>query len=311
MTNTSRDDVDLYLPLDTGSGPAKRISSQRAVSMIEAALASMDLRALDAKPETAMTAAPGLMAEPVAAPATRPGEAPIIALRPRRRWQAMLVAAAVVTAAGVASAALYQLAHRGDEPRAPEPAPVPAVVAPAAEPEPEIVIEPEPENEPENEPEIIIEPEPERPARTSRRKAPEPAAPAPRPPRSPEDLLKLANQERKARSWRAADDLYQQVIRTHAGSQAAYVAHVASASIHLEHLRDARGALSLYQAALSARPSGTLAEEARYGVAEAHRRLGNRAAEARALQTFLAKHPDSPLVNRARDRLATLGGANP
>ena len=57
-------------------------------------------------------------------------------------------------------------------------------------------------------------------------------------------------------------------------------------------------------------PRTTLAELAsRYGVAEAYRALGDRAAEARALRAFLAAHPDGAMGPRAATRLRELGTA--
>jgi hypothetical protein len=49
-----------------------------------------------------------------------------------------------------------------------------------------------------------------------------------------------------------------------------------------------------------------LSEEARRGVAEAWRSLGNTEQEARALEDFLAAHPDSLSAGSARQRLKEL-----
>ena len=87
------------------------------------------------------------------------------------------------------------------------------------------------------------------------------------------------------------------------------VAQLASATLHLEHLGDARGALATYRRALAARPGGELGEEARWGVAEATRALGDRAGEAAALAAFLDAHPGSALAPAAQRRLAALSSA--
>ncbi len=120
----------------------------------------------------------------------------------------------------------------------------------------------------------------------------------------PEDLLALANERRRIRDWSGADRLYSATSRRFPHSDAAVVAWVASAALHLEQLRDAAGALRDYRQALATRPTGPLAEEARWGIAEAERALGNSAAEALALRDFLANHPGSALAPAARRRQA-------
>ena len=90
-------------------------------------------------------------------------------------------------------------------------------------------------------------------------------------------------------------ELYLEVVRDHDKSASAQVALVASATLHLEHLGDPRGAMQRFRAAIG-RVSGPLAEEARYGLAEAYRALGD----------FLRHHGDSALADRARARRAEL-----
>jgi tetratricopeptide (TPR) repeat protein len=127
-------------------------------------------------------------------------------------------------------------------------------------------------------------------------------APAPRPSvRAPEDWLREGNRLRAARRWKQADEAYGHAA--HASSDAAYVAFVASAGVRLEHLGDARGALARYRAALKASPHGALDEEIRFGIADAHRALGETAREREALQAFLRDYPASPLAEHARARL--------
>lgn len=124
---------------------------------------------------------------------------------------------------------------------------------------------------------------------------------------APEDLLREANALRAAGRWKDAEALYLRVIREQPSSLAAYVARVASGSLRLEHLGNARGALRQYQEALRLQPQGVLDQEVRHGIAEAWRALGNTESEARALNDFLTHHPDSPLVPNARARLRELG----
>ncbi|HEX5660706.1 MAG TPA: hypothetical protein VFX59_26115 [Polyangiales bacterium] len=136
---------------------------------------------------------------------------------------------------------------------------------------------------------------------------PEPVAPtvaAPRPlVRAAEDWLREGNRLRAARRWKQADEAYGQAAQKAASDDAAYVAFVASAGVRLEHLNDARGALSRYRAALQASPHGALDEEIQFGIADAYRTLGDSTREQDALQAFLRAHPQSALVEQARARL--------
>jgi len=121
-----------------------------------------------------------------------------------------------------------------------------------------------------------------------------------------EDLLALANQRRGARDWSGADQLYLAVSRRFPHTDAAVIATVASATLHLEQLGDPRGALHGYRQALAERPSGPLSEEARWGIGATERALGDADAEAEALRDFLNHHPGSALAPDARRRQAEL-----
>jgi tetratricopeptide (TPR) repeat protein len=123
--------------------------------------------------------------------------------------------------------------------------------------------------------------------------------------------LAEANRLRAAARWQAADAAYERVWRSAPKSSSAYVARVAQASVRLEHLGDARGALTAYRAALAQSPDGPLGEEIRFGIAEALRRRGDARQERDALERFLAAYPDSPLATRARQRLAALAAREP
>jgi hypothetical protein len=126
----------------------------------------------------------------------------------------------------------------------------------------------------------------------------------------PDDLLQIANDLRARSRWRDAERAYRRVAERAPGSEGAYAANVAVASLLLDQLHDPRGALRLYRQTLSARPQGALAEEARWGMAEAYRRTGNRQAEEAALRTFLAAHPHSLMKARAQSRLEDLSSGN-
>jgi hypothetical protein len=121
-----------------------------------------------------------------------------------------------------------------------------------------------------------------------------------------DDLLGEANAKRAEKKWRESDVLYGRVVERAPKSLAAQTALVASGSLHLEHLRDPRGAAKRFRRALELAPTGAVAEDARWGLAEAARALHDDNAEAAALDDFLAHHPDSPLASRARARRAEL-----
>lgn len=255
--------------LDDEPGPARRLSSARTARMVDDILAAALAPVVEATPP---------------APARR---------APRRLVP--LMAAALVAAALVGAAAAVVTTRLLAAPTA---APTPAV-APIDEPAPAPVGEPAPAPIDEPVPAPIDEPAPPRPRPPALDRALSDDAPA-------DDVMALANQRRKERAWREADALYRRVAARFVGTDAAIVAMVASATLHLEHLGDPRGALTGYQRALAARPGGALAEEARWGIAEARRALGDPAAEAAALRAFLAAHPDAALAPAARRRLGAL-----
>ncbi|WP_233602473.1 tol-pal system YbgF family protein, partial [Corallococcus sp. CA047B] len=207
----------------------------------------------------------------------------------RRRPPVWLMAGAALVFTGAAAAAVWQLSR-------PEASP-PQVLTPAV-PEPTrlATLEPVPLPEPAPpEPFVIEHPRPSRPAAVGTRE-----------PARPEDLLRQANGLRSEGKWKEAEALYLRVIRAQPSSLAAYVARVASGSLRLEHLGDARGALRQFQDAQRFQPGGMLDPEARHGEAEAYRALGDTAAETRVLTAFIALHPDSPLSAASRNRLREL-----
>ena len=116
------------------------------------------------------------------------------------------------------------------------------------------------------------------------------------------DLLGEANAKRAAHAWRESDALYARVVKRAPGTLGAQTALVASGSLHLEHLGDPRGAADRFRRALAIAPDAAMAEEARWGLAEAARARGDATAEAKALDDFLAHHPESPLAPKARAR---------
>lgn len=275
------------LTLDDGPGPARPLSEFAAAALVRGAFLAH--AAPGAVPDATEPGAPGprggdeTRASPLGQtgeglPVARPGGEAAAWRRPL--WQLAAGVLVLVLALGGALAAIFWPRPKEHQ-RLPDGAPRPAPAAAAPAPAPIVAAQPE---------------------------APVPASvepPRPRP-SSPEDLLRLANGRRRVMRFREADALYQQVLRSGPRSDAAYVARLASAALRLEHLRDARGALRLYDEALRLRPHGSLALEARRGVVECYRALGDRAAERRALRDLLEAQPDPDLRAWAEARLRTL-----
>ncbi len=267
--------------LDDHAGPARRLSQSKASAMV--------LSIVDAAVEDAPAPAP-VEREPAPRPAPR-RLAPVLAA-------ALIIAAVVGAAAAVVTTRYLSPARARQEtlPTTPPPPPARSIEAPA---QGSSVSEGEP---------MIEAPRPSKPPRTNRPSPPE-KTPVEKvlPPDAPaEDVLALANQRRKERAWSKADALYRRVLERYPRTDAAVVAEVASATIHLEHLGDPRGALAAYRRALAARPAGALGEEARWGIAEAFRAVGDTKGEAFALRVFLDTHPRSAMAPAARKRLAEL-----
>jgi hypothetical protein len=123
---------------------------------------------------------------------------------------------------------------------------------------------------------------------------------------SPADLLRVASEQRTQHQWSDAQATYERIITRTPHTPEAYTATIAAASIRLEHAHDASGALRLYQSALAERPNGSLAEEARWGIAESRRALGDQPGEVEALRAFVAHHPDALMRPSAEARLREL-----
>lgn len=275
----------LLSPLDEHTGPARRLPQAKANAMIASIVdAAMNERPGDAGDK------PGSQVDRTAGVNRTPRRlAPLLAVA--------LVAAAVVGAAAAVVTTRYfsPVRVREEVPPSPPNVPAPAKLPETQVPKPELVI---------TEPTIIDEPEPAQRPRTHKPESKEKIdlpvdAPA-------DDILALANQRRKEHAWKDADALYRRVLKQYPRSDASIVAEVSSATIHLEHLGDAPGALAGYRRALAARPAGALGEEARWGIAEAFRAVGDTKGEAFALRVFIDTHPHSAMAPVAKKRLAEL-----
>jgi hypothetical protein len=86
----------------------------------------------------------------------------------------------------------------------------------------------------------------------------------------------------------------------------AQAAALAAAALELEHLGRPRAALDRYRSLMSEPLPEPLAEEARWGIVECHRRLGSRSDEAASLRDYLEAHPGGMLRSHAESRLADL-----
>jgi hypothetical protein len=268
-------------PLDAQPGPASRISRARAANIVSLAMGFETRSRIDVK---------------------RP--------RPRQRaWAkvAFLSAAAFVLPVTVVAGAVRFVSARRSMPAAliiaarpapphvepKTPPPHAAVEAPVAAPiETAPAVEPAPVETPRS-------PEPRAKAAPVHAAAPE---------ASPRDMLQQANDLRAQRQWLAAMQIYEKTFHMFPGRAEAYSATVAAGVLRLDQLGDPKGALALFNSAVRARPRGPLAEEARWGVIQAFRALGDRASEMAALQEFVTLHPQSLLAWRALARLRELRG---
>jgi tetratricopeptide (TPR) repeat protein len=262
--------VPVPMTLDEQSGPAVRLSPERAEAMLAAALIEFDRIADGSAPS---------------APKPRP-----------RLWSAWaMTGGALLAVAGSVAAARHYFHFGGSEP---QPSAVSAPAQPtAAEPAP-AALPPTASDAVAEEPAAVVE-EPELAAK------PERSGRAVR--GAPEDLLQKANQLRASGQFRDAAQTYSLVYDRFPRSLAAYVARVAGAAIELEHLSNPTGARKLFEQALRDRPQGALDLEARQGLCVTLRDLEDRPAERRALSSLVAAHPDSPAARRAQVRLREIG----
>lgn len=311
--------AQLLPPLDERPGPARRRSGATSGAMVkavvDAALEQRDAQTMAME----LSELPGFFPQ---APAMR--SAPVPASRFRRRTRAAVLIAAAVSLASLGAAAAVLVARAIRTPVA-----EPSVPAPVARPAPARAEAPTQVMEP-LDLEVVAEPAQVREDSAGamiprkhgiaklRHRAPAKAYAAPMAvgaeageeldlAKAPlEDLLAHANRLRRGREWRSADDVYQAVMARFPGSDAALVAAIASATLHVEQLKDAPGALQGYRRALAARPSGALAEEARWGIVEAQRALADGPGELVALRDFLEHHPVSALAPAAKRRVTEL-----
>jgi hypothetical protein len=284
-------ELEQLLALDGAAGPARPIAPARAASIVATAL-----RGAGFPPPGTGGGGGGAGGVHGAGRALAPR---LIALAGGVSAIAVVAWLAVRAPGAPPSAPVAQTAP---PPAAPaQLAPAPAAAAPS-EPDPIEMVPDDPPRVPApSKPHVTAPP-------THRRRLP-PHASTVAVPVAPEDLLAEANAARLARDWRGADELYARVAAADGAALAMQTALVASAQLHLEHLGDPGGAARRFRRALDAGARDALAEEARWGIAEAARATGDPAGERRALDDFLTHHAGSVRAAQARARRAELEAA--
>lgn len=259
------------LALDDRGGPARRLSKERALAMVEHALTAAAIAEVGAARGSSERAA---------------------STGRSLKWIASAAVVLLALVSGAFAAISYWPARKPKAPAAAAPAALRARIVP-----------PKPTTEA---PEVVqVEDEAAAPQLAQEPQAREPRM-APAMHEEPEDLLQAANRLRAQGRFGAASEVYALVYERHPGSIAAYTAEVARATIELEHRGNPQKARALFARALAQHPNGALDIEARQGLALALRDLGDAAAEARALQGLVRVHADSPAAERARARLSEL-----
>lgn len=209
--------------------------------------------------------------------------------RERRRPTIVLLAAAALL---VATFAFAKALHR------PPPPAMDAPAAPVVVPPPPIVTPPPTPSAAPSAPPPAVEAPAEKPIE---KPAPKVVAP------SAAELFAQANEARRTGAVNEAVRLYRALQTQHPTSSEASTSRVSLGRLLLDKAGDASGARAQFRAYLAATPSGTLAEEARVGLALSAAALGDTSGERAAWEDLLAHHPDSVHAFRARKRLAELG----
>lgn len=123
---------------------------------------------------------------------------------------------------------------------------------------------------------------------------------------APAVVLARAEEARAARRFSDALRLYEELATRFPGSREEIVARVLHGQLLLDELHDPPAALRWFERYLASEPSGSLAEEARLGRAQALQVRGSPHDERAAWQDLLAKHPASVHADAARARLEAL-----
>lgn len=268
--------VELQLASDfagEADGEAGEDDQARLARIIEAATARVQLHAPPA--------------EPVAPAAPR---------RSRRRGEVWLLVAATLV---IGAFAWAKATHRDAAVPQPTPAPSATAIALPAIEAPRPVEPPAPTAT-----QDVVAPS------GPKEVAPAPTIAAPKPaPKvvTASELFAQANDARRTGDTDEAVRLYRTLQTHHAATAEATTSHVSLGRLLLDKKGDASGARAQFRAYLTTAPTGTLAEEARVGLALSAAALSDAAGERAAWEELLARHPDSVHAARARKRLAELG----
>lgn len=135
-----------------------------------------------------------------------------------------------------------------------------------------------------------------------------PKAGEPRAPKAPSanELLAEARDRRASGDFSGAIAAYERLIVGHPDAPVSRAALVSLGQLYLDQGGNPGRGLELFGRYLASARSGALAQEASFGVAAAHRALGDTAAERAALEAFLRDFGGSNQAPRAAARLAEL-----
>ncbi len=150
---------------------------------------------------------------------------------------------------------------------------------------------------------VNAETDEEKPARRTKDRMPASSVEA-----TPEELLARAQSFRAMRDWSAAAQTYRALLVRYPKSAEARSSHVSLGTLLLERVRQPAEALRLFDRYLAGSRSGTLAQEAAHGRAEAFRSMGDRQSEADALRRFVRDFPTAIETGMAKKRLKELEG---
>jgi tetratricopeptide (TPR) repeat protein len=120
---------------------------------------------------------------------------------------------------------------------------------------------------------------------------------------APRDMLEYARSLRASGDFRRAVEVYRKIHAANPASPSGRAALVSLGELLLT-LHDPQGALNAFDSYLAG--GGALAQEASYGRARALRALNRPAEERRAIERFLAAHPEAPQSRVLRARLAAI-----
>ena len=127
------------------------------------------------------------------------------------------------------------------------------------------------------------------------------------PPPTIEELLARAVHHRSQGRWAEAIETYDLLADAYPDSPEAGMCPVLIGQVQLDHRGRADLALVSFERYLRDSPSGTLLEEADWGIAASLVEIGDVEAEREALRRFLDRHPDSLHARQAEARLAEEG----